>query len=33
MTRPWGIALPPEPPLLHFARLQRVLIWPLRSVD
>jgi uncharacterized protein YqjF (DUF2071 family) len=33
MTRPWGIALPPEPPLLHYARLQRVLIWPLRPAD
>ena len=30
MTRPWRIELPVEPPLLHYARLQRVLIWPLR---
>jgi uncharacterized protein YqjF (DUF2071 family) len=32
MTRPWRIELPPEPPLLHYARLQRVLIWPLRPI-
>ena len=30
MTAPWRIGLPDEPPLLHYARLQRVLIWPLR---
>jgi uncharacterized protein len=33
MTRPWGVRLPDEPPLLHYARLQRVLIWPLRPAD
>jgi uncharacterized protein len=30
MTSPWGIDLPGEQPLLHFSRLQNVLIWPLR---
>jgi uncharacterized protein YqjF (DUF2071 family) len=30
MTRPWGIELPPTEPHLRFARLQNVLIWPLR---
>ena len=30
MTRPWRIELPAAQPLLHYARLQRVLIWPLR---
>lgn len=30
MTRPWRIDLPVEPPLLHYAGRQRVLIWPLR---
>jgi uncharacterized protein len=30
MTAPWGIELPDEEPLLHFSRLQNVLIWPLR---
>jgi uncharacterized protein YqjF (DUF2071 family) len=30
MTRPWRIELPAEPPLLHYARLQQVVIWPLR---
>jgi uncharacterized protein YqjF (DUF2071 family) len=30
MTAPWGIQLPAEQPLLHFSRLQNVLIWPLR---
>lgn len=30
MTLPWRIELPPEPPLLHYARLQQVVIWPLR---
>lgn len=33
MTRPWRIRLPDQPPLFHYARLQRVLIWPLRAVD
>jgi uncharacterized protein YqjF (DUF2071 family) len=33
MTRPSGIALPDADPLLHFARLQQVLIWPLGAVD
>jgi uncharacterized protein len=28
MTAPRGIHLPPEPPLLHFAARQDVLIWP-----
>jgi uncharacterized protein YqjF (DUF2071 family) len=32
MTRPWGIDLPAADPVLHFARLQQVLIWPLRPV-
>jgi uncharacterized protein YqjF (DUF2071 family) len=30
MTRPLGIELPPQPPLLHFAARQDVLVWPLR---
>lgn len=30
MTAPWGIELPDEEPLLHLARLQNVVIWPLR---
>ena len=30
MTAPWGIELPPRQPLLHFSRLQEVVIWPLR---
>ena len=30
MTAPWGIELPDEEPLLHVARLQNVVIWPLR---
>jgi uncharacterized protein YqjF (DUF2071 family) len=29
MTRPWGLELPEEEPLLHFSRLQNVLIWSL----
>ena len=29
MTLPWGIKLPPTPPILHFAQVQQVLIWPL----
>jgi uncharacterized protein YqjF (DUF2071 family) len=29
MTAPWGIQLPDEQPLLHYSRLQNVLIWPL----
>jgi uncharacterized protein len=33
MTRPWRIGLPEDPPLLHFAAVQRVLIWPLRPAD
>jgi uncharacterized protein YqjF (DUF2071 family) len=33
MPRPWRVGLPDEPPLLHYARVQRVLIWPLRSAD
>lgn len=32
MTRPWGIRLGDEPPLLHYSRLQQVLIWSLRPV-
>lgn len=32
MTRPWGIRLPDEPPLLHYSHMQQVLIWPLRVV-
>jgi uncharacterized protein len=31
MTSPWGIELPRQQPLLHFSRLQQVVIWPLRS--
>jgi uncharacterized protein YqjF (DUF2071 family) len=30
MTEPWRIELPMQPPLLHYAHIQRVLIWPLR---
>jgi uncharacterized protein YqjF (DUF2071 family) len=30
MTLPWGIALPEQQPLVHFSRLQNVVIWPLR---
>jgi uncharacterized protein YqjF (DUF2071 family) len=30
MTAPYGIALPDSPPLLHYARRQDVVIWPLR---
>jgi uncharacterized protein YqjF (DUF2071 family) len=33
MTRPWRIDLPAEPPLLHYAGLQQVVIWPLRPGD
>ena len=33
MTRPWRIELPAEAPLLHYARLQQVVIWPLRPAD
>src|SRR5436305_3540695 len=33
VTRPWRIRLPDEPPLLHYAALQRVLIWPLRPAE
>jgi uncharacterized protein len=33
MARPWRVGLPEEPPLLHFAAVQRVLIWPLRPAD
>jgi uncharacterized protein YqjF (DUF2071 family) len=33
MTWPWRIDLPLQPPLLHYAGLQRVLIWPLRPAD
>ncbi|MFL5864287.1 MAG: YqjF family protein [Solirubrobacteraceae bacterium] len=33
MTLPWGIELPSEEPLLHFSRLQNVVIWPLRPVS
>jgi uncharacterized protein YqjF (DUF2071 family) len=33
MTRPWGLDLPPDDPLLHFSRTQQVLIWPLRPVS
>jgi uncharacterized protein len=32
MTHPWRIELPATDPVLHFARLQQVLIWPLRPV-
>jgi uncharacterized protein YqjF (DUF2071 family) len=30
MAEPYGIALGTDPPLLHFARRQDVVIWPLR---
>jgi uncharacterized protein len=30
MTLPWRIRLPDEPLLLHYARVQPVVIWPLR---
>jgi uncharacterized protein len=30
MTLPWRIRLPNEPPLLHYAAVQGVVIWPLR---
>jgi uncharacterized protein YqjF (DUF2071 family) len=30
MTRPWRIHLPDGPRLLHFSRLQNVVIWPLK---
>jgi uncharacterized protein len=33
MTVPWGIELPRQHPLLHFSRLQNVVIWPLRAAD
>jgi hypothetical protein len=33
MTGPWGVELPREDPLLHYARLQNVLIWPLRPAE
>jgi uncharacterized protein YqjF (DUF2071 family) len=29
MTLPWGIELPRRRPVLHFARLQNVVLWPL----
>jgi uncharacterized protein len=32
MTAPYGISLPPEPPLLHFAARQDVVIWALRPI-
>jgi uncharacterized protein YqjF (DUF2071 family) len=31
MTLPWGIKLPRRDPVLHFSRLQNVVIWPLRA--
>jgi uncharacterized protein YqjF (DUF2071 family) len=30
MTEPWRVELPAQPPLLHYAHLQQVVIWPLR---
>ena len=33
MAEPLGIQLPDQPPLLHFAARQDVLVWPLRPVD
>ena len=33
MTTAASIFLPPSPPLLHFARKQEVLIWPLRHAE
>lgn len=33
MTRPWGLELPDEEPLLHFSRLQNVLIWSLEPAS
>jgi hypothetical protein len=32
MAASHGLELPPAPPLLHFARLQNVWIWPLKAV-
>lgn len=32
MVAPLGVALPPAPPLLHFARRQDVIVWPLQLV-
>jgi uncharacterized protein YqjF (DUF2071 family) len=31
MTLPWSIQLPHQQPVLHFSRLQNVVIWPLRD--
>lgn len=33
MTAPYGVDLPDEQPLLHFAARQDVVIWPLRRLD
>ena len=33
MTAPYGIDLPDEQPLLHFAARQDVVIWPLQRLD
>jgi hypothetical protein len=33
MTTAASISLPPSPPLLHFARKQEVLIWPIRHAE
>jgi hypothetical protein len=33
MTRPRRIDLPAETPLLHYAGLQQLVIWPLRPGD
>jgi uncharacterized protein YqjF (DUF2071 family) len=33
MTKPWRLELPRSRPVLHFASLQNVLIWPLRPVE
>jgi uncharacterized protein YqjF (DUF2071 family) len=33
MTAPYGIELPDEPPLLHFAARQDVVIWPLQRSE
>ena len=32
MTRPYGIQLPDTQPLLHYARRQEVLVWPLHKI-
>jgi len=33
LTRPWRITLPPVEPIVHFAALQQVLVWPPRAAE